>query len=121
MADPRQTKRSLLRQQDVLNPRPEEVRHENFRHKQSKATFLVVVSGAAMLCQTPRRDAQPLLTVRNDFATGYPRPIGALASHNAIPVLPARLDRAGSTPLTLPRFSCCYGTQAISATSRIST
>ena len=32
MADPRQTKRSLLRQQGILNPRPEEVRHENFRN-----------------------------------------------------------------------------------------
>lgn len=32
MADPRQAKRSLLRQQGILNPRPEEVRHENFRN-----------------------------------------------------------------------------------------
>lgn len=32
MADPRQTKRSLLRQQGILNPRPEEVQHEDFRN-----------------------------------------------------------------------------------------
>jgi transposase len=31
MPDPRQTKRSLLRQQGTLNPRPRDVRHENFR------------------------------------------------------------------------------------------
>ena len=31
MATPRQTKRSLLRQQGTLNPRPEEVRDESFR------------------------------------------------------------------------------------------
>jgi transposase len=32
MADPRQAKRSLLRQQGILNPRAEGVRHENFRN-----------------------------------------------------------------------------------------
>lgn len=32
MADPRQTKRSLLRQQGTLNPRPDEVQHESFRN-----------------------------------------------------------------------------------------
>jgi transposase len=32
MADPRQTKRSLLRQQGILNPRPEEVRDDKFRN-----------------------------------------------------------------------------------------
>jgi transposase len=31
MANSRQTKRSLLRQQGALNPRPQEVRHESFR------------------------------------------------------------------------------------------
>jgi transposase len=30
MADPRQTKRSLLRQQGILNPRPKKVQQENF-------------------------------------------------------------------------------------------
>jgi transposase len=34
MADPRQTKRSLLRQQGILNPRPEQVQHENFHHNE---------------------------------------------------------------------------------------
>jgi transposase len=32
MAIPRQTKRSLLRQQGTLNPRPREVRHESFQN-----------------------------------------------------------------------------------------
>ena len=31
MPDPRQTKRSLLREQGTLNPRPKAVRHESFR------------------------------------------------------------------------------------------
>ena len=31
MADPRQTKRSFLRQQGTLNPRPKAVQHESFR------------------------------------------------------------------------------------------
>jgi transposase len=31
MADSRQTKRSVLRQQGTLNPRPQEVQHESFR------------------------------------------------------------------------------------------
>jgi transposase len=31
MSDPRQTKRSYLREQGTLNPRPKEVRHESFR------------------------------------------------------------------------------------------
>jgi transposase len=32
MADSRETKRSFLRQQGILNPRPEEVRQDNFRN-----------------------------------------------------------------------------------------
>lgn len=34
MADPRQAKRSLLRQQGTLNPRPDEVQHESFRNSE---------------------------------------------------------------------------------------
>ena len=32
MVDPRHAKRSLLRQQSTLNPRPDEVQHESFRN-----------------------------------------------------------------------------------------
>src|SRR3954449_3551274 len=32
MADPRQAKRSFLRQQGILNPRPEEIRDDKFRN-----------------------------------------------------------------------------------------
>jgi len=88
----------------------------------SRATLLMALSGAVIFCQTPSNEPQQLFATRNDFATRRsPQPIGALASHNAIPALPVKLGTTGSIPLTLLRFSSCSGRQVGSATSWTST
>src|ERR1700756_5923680 len=71
MSDPRQTKRSFLRQQGTLNPRPKAVRHESFRDGEFFDAEDLLQVKYEMLRQVDV-DKQPVSQAAKTF--GYSRP-----------------------------------------------
>lgn len=71
MSDPRQTKRSLLREQGTLNPRPKAVRHEGFRDSEFFDPEDLLQVKYEMLRQVDV-DKQPISQAAKTF--GFSRP-----------------------------------------------
>jgi transposase len=71
MADSRQSKRSLLRRQGTLNPRPQDVRHEAFRDNDFFDPEDLLQVKYEMLRQV-EVDKQPVSKTAKDF--GFSRP-----------------------------------------------
>jgi transposase len=71
MPDPRQTKRSLLREQGTLNPRPKAVRHESFRDSEFFDSEDLLQVKYEMLRQVDV-DKQPISQAAKTF--GFSRP-----------------------------------------------
>ena len=71
MPDPQKTKRSFLRQQSTLNPRPETVRHESFRDSEFFDPQDLVQVKYEMLRQV-EVDKQPVSQAAKTF--GFSRP-----------------------------------------------
>jgi transposase len=71
MPDPRQTKRSLLREQGTLNPRPKAVRHESFRDSEFFDSEDLLQVKYEMLRQVDV-DKQPISQATKTF--GFSRP-----------------------------------------------
>jgi len=71
MPDPQKTKRSFLRQQGTLNPRPQAVRHESFRDSEFFDPQDLVQVKYEMLRQV-EVDKQPVSQAAKTF--GFSRP-----------------------------------------------
>jgi hypothetical protein len=71
MADSRKTKRTFLRQQGVLNPRPEDVRHESFQDSEFFDLEDLLQVKYEMLRQV-EVDKQPVSQAAKTF--GFSRP-----------------------------------------------